>query len=484
MESIYRSIEIIENRIAEKLTVAAIAQSVHFSKFHYQRLFREIVGESVMAYVMKRKHELAGEMLCETDAAVLDVALAFGFDSHEGFTRSFKSHMGATPSNYRKRGKFMKPKMEIERELNALITAARETAEAARREAENEHSDYLRLIAAKTDAHVADLVAEVLAGATDTADRARVISNRLSLATGIGDAAFNTNVMALSVALAMHRGKTAPTASQKNLSDMYYKLAETAQFKAEKARGFFAELSALIFDDMRKTAAEKVSYAMQKGNAAADAIVGHENVKFEVKNLVGRLEELSLRDVTALHYDDALFQFEIIAFAFEADLAGATETKKMLAAMDDFRQALTDAVHFFRNIPKPEPDPVQRDALEHRLTEVAFQGHILLFYTRGEIERAKRAMGTEDRYRSIRLEAGNDFDAIVAEINTYIQTVYDTEKIDTFLKSPRNPNDQSPILAAVENLHNASAALRVYGGSFGVLAEEFENLAKRVLESV
>ncbi|MCL1845146.1 MAG: AraC family transcriptional regulator [Defluviitaleaceae bacterium] len=465
MDSIFRSLEIIEARIAEKLTVSAIADSVHFSKFHYQRLFREIVGESVMAYVMKRKHALAGEMLRETDTAVLDVALAFGFDSHEGFTRSFKARMGATPSDYRKKGgNLMKSKGEIVRELEGFIAAARETAEAARHEASQgaEHADYLRLMAEKTDA-LAGRVSGVLDGTANFS-----VTNRLEFAASVGSAAFSTNLMALNVALAMHRAKIAPTSAQKNLCDRYYKLAETAQFKAEKAREFFAELAALIFADMRKTAAEKIAASAQQGKITASAIVGHENVRFEVGNFVARLEELSLRDSTAYHYDDALFQLDIIKFAFETDLAGAEEEGEMLAAMAKFRQTLADAVDFFRTIPTPEPDKAPQNTLENRLLNAAFQGNILLFYTRGEVEKSGKP--------------ASNFDSIVAEINTYIQTIYDTDKINTFFKTAHNPAKNSPILSAAENLQKASAALRAHGGSFAVLADEFENLAGRVRE--
>ena len=98
---ILKSLEIIENRILEKLTVENLASSVHFSKYHYQRLFREIVGDTVMEYVTKRKLTLAGKSLLETNDTVLNIALKYGFDSHDGFTRSFKAYMGVTPSQYR-----------------------------------------------------------------------------------------------------------------------------------------------------------------------------------------------------------------------------------------------------------------------------------------------------------------------------------------------------------------------------------------------
>ena len=136
-----RSLAMIEERIREKLTVEALADGIHFSKYHYQRMFREAVGESVMRYVTRRKLVLAAGELAGTRDTVLEIALRYGYDSHEGFTRSFAAYMGMTPTEYRKYhyavaslrvGKekremmYSKATDEIIRELNGLIVEAKE----------------------------------------------------------------------------------------------------------------------------------------------------------------------------------------------------------------------------------------------------------------------------------------------------------------------------------------------------------------------
>lgn len=145
---IFQSLNMIEERIQEKLTVGALAESIHFSKYHYQRMFREAVGDSVMGYVARRRMSLAAGELAGTDSTVLEIALKYGYDSHEGFTRSFKAYMGVTPTEYRKyhlsthlqksrkeKGIMMYSKAtdEIIRELNSLIAAAMETAAETRK---------------------------------------------------------------------------------------------------------------------------------------------------------------------------------------------------------------------------------------------------------------------------------------------------------------------------------------------------------------
>lgn len=62
-DPIFRSLAMIEERLQEKLTVEMLAEGIHFSKYHYQRIFREAVGETVMGYVNRRRLFLAsGEL--------------------------------------------------------------------------------------------------------------------------------------------------------------------------------------------------------------------------------------------------------------------------------------------------------------------------------------------------------------------------------------------------------------------------------------
>ena len=77
-EPILRSLATIEANLLEKLTVEALAGDIHFSKHYYQRMFREIVGDSVMHYVARRKISLAAKELVTTNATILEIALKYG----------------------------------------------------------------------------------------------------------------------------------------------------------------------------------------------------------------------------------------------------------------------------------------------------------------------------------------------------------------------------------------------------------------------
>lgn len=96
------SIDFIESRLTEALDIGGLAQQAFFSKTHYQRLFRAIVGEPVMEYIKNRRLQLACRDLYAGSTRILEIALRYGYDSHEGFTRAFKAYFGVTPSEYRK----------------------------------------------------------------------------------------------------------------------------------------------------------------------------------------------------------------------------------------------------------------------------------------------------------------------------------------------------------------------------------------------
>ena len=85
-----------------RLTV--LAERTGLSPTHLQRVFSRMVGESPKAIASRIVLDRATAALTTTRESVLEIALASGFDSHEGFTRAFRRHYGLSPSEYRARG--------------------------------------------------------------------------------------------------------------------------------------------------------------------------------------------------------------------------------------------------------------------------------------------------------------------------------------------------------------------------------------------
>lgn len=89
----------------ERRSLTALAREAGCSASHFQRAFARIVGESPKQYTRRLQLECAAVLLSTTEDSVLDVALAAGFGSHEGFTRAFRSHFGQPPREFRARAR-------------------------------------------------------------------------------------------------------------------------------------------------------------------------------------------------------------------------------------------------------------------------------------------------------------------------------------------------------------------------------------------
>lgn len=102
-ETIQESIDYIENNLKEKILLEDLAKIAFLSKFHYHRIFHEIIGETVMDYIRKRRLTEAAKELVESDEKIIDIALKYQFSSQESFTRAFKKMFDISPGEFRRR---------------------------------------------------------------------------------------------------------------------------------------------------------------------------------------------------------------------------------------------------------------------------------------------------------------------------------------------------------------------------------------------
>src|SRR5688500_18330449 len=86
--------------------VNAMARKACFSRRQFHRLTLDVIGETPAAHQRRVRLDRAAWLLLTTHATVLEIALETGWESHEVFTRAFRTQFGITPSAFRKgRGK-------------------------------------------------------------------------------------------------------------------------------------------------------------------------------------------------------------------------------------------------------------------------------------------------------------------------------------------------------------------------------------------
>lgn len=103
MKSVTEQIkEYISEHLNEPVTLNDIAKAVGYSKFHTSRIFKEETGLSLFEYIRRERLTASAFALRGSGEKVLDIALDFMFDSHEGFTRAFANGFGITPKKFAK----------------------------------------------------------------------------------------------------------------------------------------------------------------------------------------------------------------------------------------------------------------------------------------------------------------------------------------------------------------------------------------------
>ena len=100
-ERIQKAIYHIESHLDDELDVALLADISAYSQFHFSRVFKAQVGESVMSYTTRLRLEAASIEIGLGNKPIIDVALNVGFQTPTGFLKAFKKRFGATPTDYK-----------------------------------------------------------------------------------------------------------------------------------------------------------------------------------------------------------------------------------------------------------------------------------------------------------------------------------------------------------------------------------------------
>ena len=103
-EILSQALDYIEENLTVGITPEMCAEKCCYSVSNLQKMFRCTFHIGIGDYISRRRLTNAARELISTDNSVLDIAMKYGYNSHEVFTRAFARLWGVTPSKFRQRG--------------------------------------------------------------------------------------------------------------------------------------------------------------------------------------------------------------------------------------------------------------------------------------------------------------------------------------------------------------------------------------------
>ena len=99
VDRINRAVDHVTSNLAEPLRLEDVASAASFSPYHFHRIFRALMGETLASFVKRVRLERSVYLMSHRKGASLtEIALACGFSSSSDFSRAFRTHYGVPPS--------------------------------------------------------------------------------------------------------------------------------------------------------------------------------------------------------------------------------------------------------------------------------------------------------------------------------------------------------------------------------------------------
>ena len=84
------------------ITISQLADKFNASPTHIKKIFRNVYGLPIYAYIRSQKMLRAAQLLRDTNLKIIDIAGEVGYDNGSKFSKAFSDVMGTTPSIFRK----------------------------------------------------------------------------------------------------------------------------------------------------------------------------------------------------------------------------------------------------------------------------------------------------------------------------------------------------------------------------------------------
>ncbi|CCC84568.1 uncharacterized HTH-type transcriptional regulator ydeE [Paenibacillus polymyxa M1] len=116
LKSMNEAIRYIEENLTNEIDFKEVARLAYCSEFHFKRMFSFLAGATLSEYIRRRRLTLAAFELKDSNVKVIDIAIKYGYNSPDSFTRAFQNLHGLTPSEARINGRSLKayPRMTFQ----------------------------------------------------------------------------------------------------------------------------------------------------------------------------------------------------------------------------------------------------------------------------------------------------------------------------------------------------------------------------------
>ncbi|MCB0174427.1 MAG: AraC family transcriptional regulator [Anaerolineae bacterium] len=116
LERMNQALAYIEDNLADEIDFTEVERLALCSEYHFRRMFSFLAGVSLSEYIRRRRLTLAAFELVHSDVRVIDLALKYGYNSPDSFTRAFHSLHGVTPVEAKTTGQPLKayPRMTFQ----------------------------------------------------------------------------------------------------------------------------------------------------------------------------------------------------------------------------------------------------------------------------------------------------------------------------------------------------------------------------------
>lgn len=97
-----QAMNFISQNLERELSLEEVARSASFSMYHFHRVFKAVVGETVAGFTRRLRLEVAANRLLSNHSDITQIAMECGFSSYQNFAKAFRQHFAMSPTEYQK----------------------------------------------------------------------------------------------------------------------------------------------------------------------------------------------------------------------------------------------------------------------------------------------------------------------------------------------------------------------------------------------